>query len=146
MNESFHIRDYRPDDFPAVEALWRAVGMATPQRGDSAEVIERTLRIENARLIVLEETPGESVAGTSWITCDGRRLLLHHFAVAPDLQGRGLSKILLRASLEHARAAGLQMKLEVARANTRAVDLYKRAGFKSLGDYEVYILRDVSGG
>jgi ribosomal protein S18 acetylase RimI-like enzyme len=143
MNAPFRIRDYRPGDFPAVEALWKAVGMAAPQRGDSAEVIERTLRIESARLFVLEETDGGRIAGTSWITCDGRRLLLHHFAVAPDLQGRGLSKILLRASLDQAREAGLQMKLEVARGNTRAVELYKKAGFKSLGDYEVYILRSL---
>jgi len=119
--------------------------MATPGRGDSADVIDRTLRIAKARLFVLEEKDGERIVGTSWITCDGRRLLLHHFAVAPDLQGRGLSKILLKASLDQARAAGLQMKLEVARNNTRAVELYKKAGFESLGDYEVYILRDVSG-
>jgi ribosomal protein S18 acetylase RimI-like enzyme len=145
MSAPFRIRDYRPGDFPAVEALWRTVGMATPGRGDSADVIDRTLRIAKARLFVLEEKDGERIVGTSWITCDGRRLLLHHFAVAPDLQGRGLSKILLKASLDQARAAGLQMKLEVARNNTRAVELYKKAGFESLGDYEVYILRDVSG-
>jgi len=60
-------------------------------------------------------------------------------AVDPSFQGRGLSKILLRATLDHARAAGLPMKLEVGRANIRAVDLYKKAGFESLGDYEVYI-------
>ena len=113
--------------------------MAPPGRGDSAFVIERTLRQEFARLILLEETDGGRIVGTSWITCDGRRLLLHHFAVGLDFQGRGLSKILLQATLEHARAAGLPMKLEVSRANTRAVDLYKRAGFQSLGDYEVYI-------
>lgn len=116
--------------------------MVMPGRGDSAGVIERTLRQEFARLILLEEGAGSRIVGTSWITCDGRRLLLHHFAVELSLQGRGLSKILLQATLEHVRAAGLPMKLEVARTNTRAVDLYKRAGFESLGDYEVYILRD----
>jgi ribosomal protein S18 acetylase RimI-like enzyme len=146
MDGLFRIRDYRPEDFPAIEVLWKAVGMAAPQRGDTAEVIERTLRIEQARLFVLEEEAGGRIAGTSWITCDGRRLLLHHFAVEPSLQGRGLSKILLRASLDHARAAGLQVKLEVSRGNTHAIELYKKAGFTSLGDYEVYILRDLKRG
>jgi len=146
MSAPFRIRDYRLEDFPAIEVLWKAVGMAAPQRGDTAEVIERSLRIENARLLVLEKTADESVAGTVWLTCDGRRLLLHHFAVEPSLQGRGLSKILLQASLDHARAAGLQVKLEVARGNTHAVELYKNAGFTSLGDYEVYILRDLRRG
>jgi ribosomal protein S18 acetylase RimI-like enzyme len=116
--------------------------MADRARGDTAEVVERTLRQEHARFLLLVDAGTGDVVGTSWISSDGRRLYLHHFAVKPSHQGRGLSRILLLASLEHARAAGLQMKLEVNRANTRAVELYKGAGFKSLGDYEVYILRD----
>ncbi len=141
MSDPYRVRDYGTGDYPAVEAVWRAVDMATAGQGDSADVIERTLRIEHARFLLLEETAGGRIVGTSWITCDGRRLLLHHFAVEPSRQGLGLSKILLRAALEHARAAGMQMKLEVARDNTRAIELYKKGGFKSLGDYEVYILR-----
>ena len=141
----YRIRDYRPGDFPELEALWREVGMATPGRGDTEDVVERTLKIAGARLLILEDAPSRELVGASWITSDGRRLFLHHFAVKPSHQGRGLSKVLLRASLDQARAAGLQIKLEVARDNERAVGLYRKAGFKSLGDYEVYILRDVRG-
>jgi ribosomal protein S18 acetylase RimI-like enzyme len=140
------IRDYRPGDFAAILEIWTALGMAHPDRGDDARIIEGTLRHEHARLLLLEETAGGSIVGTSWITCDGRRLFLHHFGIKPSHQGKGLSKILLKASLDQARAAGMQMKLEVNRANTHAVGLYKGAGFKSLGDFEVYILRDVKGG
>jgi [ribosomal protein S18]-alanine N-acetyltransferase len=143
--DGYRIRDYRPGDFAALDALWREVGMATPGRGDTEEVVERTLKIDGARLLVLEDAASGDMIGASWITNDGRRLYLHHFAVKPSHQGRGLSKVLLRASLEHACAAGLQIKLEVARNNERAVGLYRKAGFKSLGDYEVYILRDVRG-
>ena len=145
MSDRFRIRDYRPADFGPVQALWEAVDMGGLKRGDTAEVIDRTLRQAQARFFVLEAPGSGDIAGTSWITCDGRRLLLHHFAVKPEYQGRGLSKLLLEASLRHAREAGLPIKLEVARNNLRAVELYKKAGFKSLGDYEVYILRDVKG-
>ncbi len=142
----YRVRDYRPGDFGGIRKIWESVGMSDPARGDDSAVIERTLRHEHARLLLLEDVESGVIAGTSWITNDGRRLLLHHFAVKPSYQGRGLSKILLQASLDHACVAGLQIKLEVHRSNTRAVELYKKAGFKSLGDYEVLILRDVDGG
>jgi hypothetical protein len=31
----------------------------------------------------------------------------------------------------------------VHRENARAIDLYERGGFQRLGDYDVYIVRDV---
>ena len=140
----YRVRDYGPGDFPSVEALWREAGMASPQRGDTADVVDRTLRHEGARLLVLEDAESGSLVGTSWMTCDGRRLHLHHFAVAERFRGRGLSKILLEASLRHAKAAGIQVKLEVHKANAAAVGLYRRAGFETIGDYEVYIIRDLT--
>jgi ribosomal protein S18 acetylase RimI-like enzyme len=138
----FRVRDYGPGDFPQVEAVWREAGMAAPKRGDSAEVVDRTLRHEGARLFVLEDGETGRLAGTSWMTCDGRRIHLHHFAVAGEWRGRGLAKILLEASLRHVRAEGIQVKLEVHKANGPAVGLYRKAGFETIGDYEVYIIRD----
>jgi ribosomal protein S18 acetylase RimI-like enzyme len=38
---------------------------------------------------------------------------------------------------------GLQIKLEVHQSNERAINFYKKAGFKRLGDYDVYIIRDL---
>jgi ribosomal protein S18 acetylase RimI-like enzyme len=84
------------------------------------------------------------VVGTSWLTNDGRRLYLHHFAIDPEFQGGGLSKPLLRESLKIAREIGLQVKLEVHQDNERAINFYKKAGFQRLGDYDVYIIRDLS--
>ncbi len=85
----------------------------------------------------------ETIIGTSWITFDGRRLYLHHFAIAPARQGRGLAWPLLRESLRVARQMGYQVKLEVHRSNMIATALYKKAGFQYLGDYDVYIIRDI---
>jgi len=137
-----HVRDYEEKDYPRVAAIWEQTGISTPGRGDTAVVIGETLA-HGGRLLVLEEKAGGVVIGTSWLTNDGRRLYLHHFAIAPELQGRGLSKPLLRASLQVARETGLQIKLEVHQDNARAVNLYRHAGFQRLGDYDVYIIRDL---
>ncbi|MDD8026817.1 MAG: GNAT family N-acetyltransferase [Acidobacteriota bacterium] len=118
--------------------------MASPKRGDTADVVDRSLRNEGARLFVIEDAETGRLAGTSWLTCDGRRLHLHHFAVAAALRGRGLAKILLEASLHHVKTEGLQVKLEVHKSNTPAVELYRKAGFETIGDYEVYIIRDLT--
>jgi [ribosomal protein S18]-alanine N-acetyltransferase len=142
MCDEFILRDYRPGDFGAVAEVWAETGMGSPVRGDTADVVARTLSIPGARLILLEHRPEAVIVGTSWITCDGRRLFLHHFGIRPSFQGRGLSKILLRETLAHARAAGLQIKLEVHRSNRRAIELYRNGGFEALGEYDVYIIRD----
>jgi ribosomal protein S18 acetylase RimI-like enzyme len=135
------IREYRDTDFREVSDLWEQTGMGGPVRGDDAATIQKTLQT-GGRLLVLTLTEGEKIVGTSWLTNDGRRLYLHHFGILPEYQGRGWSGMLLQASLDIARSANMQIKLEVHRTNKRAVEIYKKAGFRYLGDYEVYIIRD----
>jgi len=60
----------------------------------------------------------------------------------PEFQGKGFAEKLLKVSLEFAKTTGLQIKLEVHKNNARAMDLYEKGGFKYLGDYLVYIIRD----
>lgn len=141
--EGFFVRDYWAADYPHVAEIWEKSGISTPGRGDSAEVIENTLR-RNGRLLVLVDRDRDTVVGTSWLTNDGRRLYLHHFAITPECQGLGLSKPLLRESLKIAKAVGLQVKIEVHRDNQKALELYRKAGFKRLGDYDVMIIRDLN--
>jgi ribosomal-protein-alanine N-acetyltransferase len=143
VKENFFIRDYWAADYPHVADIWERSGISTPGRGDTAEVIENTLR-RNGRLLVLVDEANDKVVGTSWLTNDGRRLYMHHFAIDPVHQGRGFSKPLLRATLKIAKEIGLQLKLEVHGTNKKAISLYKDFGFKHLGDYDVYIIRDLS--
>ncbi|NMC41647.1 MAG: GNAT family N-acetyltransferase [Bacteroidales bacterium] len=140
--KDFIIRDYKQDDFREVARLWESTGMGRPERSDSNEVILRTLKTGGALLVMVEKDSG-TICGTSWITSDGRRTYLHHFGILPSFQGRGLANLLMEATLEKVRDAGLQAKLEVHRSNHRAVSLYKKFGFGYLGDYDVYIKRDI---
>jgi len=134
------IRDYIDKDFNEVNKLWNDTGMGGAVRGDNNEVIKRTL-IAGGRLRIMQFPGSEDIIGTSWLTTDHRRTYLHHFGILPAYQGKGLSKILLEDSLKIAKETGYQIKLEVHENNMKALQLYKKYGFKYLGDYLVYIIR-----
>lgn len=134
------IREMQVNDIPAVLRVWEETGMGGVARGDGPEVILRTLRHGGVMYVLIAQ---EVLIGTSWITSDGRRLYLHHFGIRPAWQGKGYSGYLLKASLAFAKRMKMQIKLEVHRNNEIAVNLYKKAGFSYLGDYDVYIIRSI---
>ena len=139
---NLNIRDYKPEDFEQVDRLWKDTGMGGDERADDNKIIEQTLNL-GGRLIILEDTSSGDIIGTSWLTTDGRRIFLHHFGIRPEHQGKGYSKKLLKESLEFAKSTGKQIKLEVHRTkNLRAINLYRKYGFKYLGDYDDYIIRN----
>lgn len=144
MNNDFEIRQYREGDYEHIAGFWELTGMGSPERGDSKRVVEDTIRLGGS-LLVMEEKISGRIAGTSWMTFDGRRILLHHFGIRPELQGNGLSKFLLEESLKFVKKKGYQVKLEVHNNNIKAINLYKKYGFRHLGEYNVYIIRDISG-
>ena len=137
------IREYHKGDFNAIMNLWMATGLSRPERGDDEATVERSIEMGGRMLVMCTEDPAQNIIGTSWMTFDGRRLHLHHFGIDPAFQGQGLAKELLRESLRFVKEKGYQVKLEVHRSNTVAVELYRKAGFEFLGDYDVYIIRDI---
>ncbi|MCD6122083.1 MAG: GNAT family N-acetyltransferase [Spirochaetales bacterium] len=145
MERHYIIRDYKENDYQALVDLWNRTGLNTPGRGDDRQVINRTLSM-GARLFILATdnaaSGGNTLIGSAWITTDGRRLYMHHFGIVPEFQGIGLSKRLLKKTLQYAKDRGMQIKLEVHRDNETAKRIYLKGGFKYLGDYQVYIIRD----
>ena len=137
------VRHYSRGDFKGIMVLWTATGLSRPERGDDEATIERSIALGGAMLIMCDGNNGGNIIGTSWMTFDGRRIHLHHFGITPSYQGRGLSQLLVKESLTFVREKGYQVKLEVHRTNEAAVQLYKKAGFEYLGDYDIYIIRDV---
>jgi len=141
QDDNFFIRDYREEDFEGIARLWKLTGMGNPERGDSRHIVSETIRM-GGKLLVIEEKGSGKISGTSWLTFDGRRIMLHHFAVLPEFQGYGLSKTLMKESLRFVRSKDVQVKLEVHSSNKKAINLYKIFGFKHLEGYDVYIIRD----
>ena len=132
------LREFEEGDFASLSELWTATGIGNPARGDSLETVQSTLS-RGGRLLVLAAEG--RIVGSAWISDDGRRLYLHHMAVLPELQGRGLGKRLMEAAVGVARERRMQMKLEVSEANAGAISLYRNYGFETLEGYRTMIRR-----
>lgn len=140
---NINIRDYKLKDYDGLMNVWKQTNLSTPNRGDDEKTIANTLKL-GGKLLIMEDVSINKIVGTSWMTTDGRRLYLHHFGILPEYQGKGLSKLLLSESNKFAIKLGQQFKLEVHKDNHIAKNLYKNYGFNYLGDYEVYIVRDLN--
>lgn len=132
------IRSYQNGDYKGVMNVWEATCVGSSKRGDTEKIIEHSIEI-GGQMLILESS--NKIIGTSWMTFDGRRIHLHHLAVLPEYQNQGYGKALTEASIEFARKKGFQIKLEVHQNNKTAINLYKKLGFKYLGDYDLYIIR-----
>ena len=132
------LREYRPEDFPQVEQLWKETGVFRPERGDGPETIF-SCNEQGGKFLILEDETKQRIIGTSWLSWDGRRIHMQYFAVSPSMQGRGYGRQLALASMEFARSKKAPIKLEVHRNNIPAIQLYKSMGFKIIEGYEVYI-------
>lgn len=136
------IREYQSSDYHQIIELWQLTGLGGAQRGDNQQIIEQSIAM-GGKFLVACNANGK-VVGTSWMTFDGRRIHLHHFGVSPSFQRMGIGKLLTRQSLVFAKEKGYQIKLEVHQSNVNAINLYKQFGFTFLGDYDVYIIRDLT--
>jgi ribosomal protein S18 acetylase RimI-like enzyme len=136
------IRDFIRSDFQGLMEVWQLTGLGSAQRGDSLEIIEHSIEI-GGKMLMVEDSAGK-IIGTSWMTFDGRRIHLHHFGIHPEYKRRGIGIMLAKESLKFVKQKGYQVKLEVHKDNLAAIELYKKLGFTYLGDYDVYIIRDLS--
>lgn len=133
------IRFYQQNDFDELSKLWMESGVGSPARNDTQESIEECLRIGGALWLALDQN---LIVGSAWLTYDGRRLYLHHMAVLPRYQNQGVGNLLMERCVAFGKEKNKQMKLEVHRANQRAIHLYQKYGFSALGDYDTYLLRE----
>lgn len=140
--EDYIIRDYTTKDYSGVNELWKETGLGGSQRGDNDKIIEQSIQL-GGKLIIIENTETKEIIGSSWMTFDGRRIHLHHIGVKPIFQNKGLGKLLTKESIKFAKEKGYQIKLEVHKNNKKAINLYKKMGFTYLGNYDVYIIRDL---
>lgn len=135
------VREYCRNDYHAVDSLWKETGMGGAERGDDHKTIEETIKL-GGKLFILENTVNHDIIGTAWMTYNGRRIYLHHFGIITNHQGNGYSEYLMKEVLAFVKTKGKQIKLEVHHSNKKAIVLYKKYGFKYLGDYKVFIIRD----
>lgn len=124
--------------FTDVSRLWMESGVGNPERGDNFEVVERSLKHGGLLLMAYQN---DLAIGTLWLTHDYRRVYIHHMAVKPEHQNRGIGKALLKEAIDVANEIGYQAKLEVHIDNPAARKIYTEAGFKYLDGYLLMIKR-----
>jgi len=107
------IRDYQPGDFQQLFSLWQELDMGGAERGDTPEIVLRTIEM-GGRLLVAENPASGELIGSSWLTFDGRRIFLHHFGIKKNYQRKGWGMQLALESLRIIRQMGCQVKLEVS--------------------------------
>ena len=135
------IVDYDTNDYSELSAHWTELGLGGLHRGDNAEIIDRCNALGG--FLILMKTETGKIIGSSWVTVDGRRSYLHHFGIAKEYQTKGFAAKLMDESMRRIKEIGMQSKLEVHRNNFKAISLYKKFEFGYLGDYDVYINRNI---
>ncbi|MGI6199437.1 MAG: GNAT family N-acetyltransferase [Christensenellales bacterium] len=134
------IRLYRPQDVPAMAALWNLI----LEQGDSFPG-EEPLTLEQAATFFAEQSAsavaeeGDQLMGLYVLHPNNIGRCSHvgnaSYAVQPGLRGRGIGRALVRHSLDTARELGFRaMQFNaVVSTNARAIALYEQMGFQPIG-------------
>lgn len=118
----------RPCDVSSVIRLWKksqGVGIGksdTPAR--ARKFLQRNPGISSVVYI------DGLLVGAVLCGHDGRRGFIHHLAVAPDQQGRGLGRVLVKRCLRHLRKAGIHKCYGlIFAANRRGRKFWRKIGW-----------------
>jgi ribosomal protein S18 acetylase RimI-like enzyme len=136
------IRDARPDEYAAVGELrvtaYRALGLL-PDGSRYADTLRAFGFGDDCAVLVAADETGNDVLGTvtlepfdptSELARDDTEADIRAFAVVPDVQGRGIGRMLLLAVIECAEKRGLRRLRVCTQPGMRAAQhLYETTGF-----------------
>ncbi|HPF86795.1 MAG TPA: GNAT family N-acetyltransferase [Candidatus Limiplasma sp.] len=133
-SQGITIRPMMADDYDPAVQLWMATpGMGLNSIDDSREGIARYLRRNPTTSFVAMD--GDTLAGVILCGHDGRRGIIHHTAVRPDLRGRGIGKALAQAAIEALRREGIaKVWLVVFKRNISGNAFWEHLGFDARED------------
>jgi GNAT superfamily N-acetyltransferase len=91
-----------------------------------------------AQDVVIIQLNGDEV-GLMTSTRSAGAIDLHQLFVLPAHQSRGVGAACMELLIDEARAAGLPIRLQVLKVNTRAAGFYLRLGFTATGETESHV-------
>ena len=128
------IREFKPEDYPEVLKLWKVTKQVALDRKWVYELKAR----RQPDLFLIAEVDGK-IVGTAVSTHDVQFSQIHHLAVHPDYQGRGIGSKLLSEMERRLKARGcLGILITVSKKNPRYYEVlkfYRKRGFRVVGDY-----------
>ncbi len=107
----------------------------------SPELLEEILSKNDTT--ILKYTEQGTLLGCVELRRDAGKLYLGMLTVAPNLQGRGIGKILLKAAEDEAKAIACKaIYMTVISNRTELIDWYKRHGYSETGERKPFNLPD----
>lgn len=138
-------RDVRPDDFPAVAAIYghhvlSGFGSFEESPPASEEMFRRAQTVRALGLPYLVAEENEAVIGFAYASPFRPRPAYRYTAedsvyVAPEAMGRGVGRILLQAIIDRCQAMGLRQMMAIIgdSDNQASIGLHRALGFEILG-------------
>ena len=127
------LREFRfPEDYAEALSLWQHAGPGIHvRRSDEPEEIQKKLQ-RDPDLFLIAETEGR-IVGSVIGGFDGRRGLIYHLAVDPELRQRGIGRLLMDEVERRLKAKGcIRCYLMVAANNDNAIRFYKDRGWEDM--------------
>ncbi len=136
MNRDFLVRPVENRDLEELVELEE-----TSFSGDrmSRRRFQHWIKASNRVFLVVENNRKAVAYGLVFLHKGTRLARLYSITVSGLMRGKGIGKMLLLA-LEHAASekGRFTMRLEVAKDNDRAINLYESLGYRSFGEYHDY--------
>lgn len=128
MDEDALVRAYCEKDRHGVVEIWNLVFADDPPWSEPNAVIDTKLTVQ-PDLFLIAELEGK-VIGTALAGFDGVRGWVHHVAVHPDFQRRGIAASLMTAAEAGLKKMGCRkLNLQVRATNTSVLAFYEELGF-----------------
>lgn|GEM_PF-1141898 len=128
------IREFKPEDYYEVYKLWKLTKQVALDRKWIYELKAK----RQPDLFLVAEVDGK-VVGAVVSTYDVQFSHVHHLAVHPDYQNRGIGSLLLSEIERRLKARGcLGLLITVNKRNPRyeeVLKFYRKRGFRVIGDY-----------
>ena len=131
MANEISTREFQIDDYQAAIQLWAGLEGVEIAEGDSKEDLAKYL-LRNPGLSRVAEQ-GNQLAGVALCGHDGRRGFIHHLAVDPAFQQKGIGGRLVAECLDGLRQIGLKRVLIlVAADNLPGRAFWRREGWEEV--------------
>ncbi|MFT6408899.1 MAG: ribosomal protein S18 acetylase RimI-like enzyme [Arenicella sp.] len=122
-----NIRPFDIDDQAALIALWREVGLATPQN-DSHKDIKRKLQVDPELLLVA--IIDRAIVGSVMGGYEGHRGWINYLAVSPNFQRQGIASELMRRVESDLLLKGCaKINLQIRAINKSVLAFYVALGY-----------------
>ncbi len=136
MKPAILIRQFNYDqDYESVKFLWQNSGPGIQlSRSDSPLEIQKKLERDPDLFLVAEND--QQILGSVLGGFDGRRGIVYHLAVQPDLRKLGIGEALMTELEDRLKAKGcIRCYLLVTKNNLDAIEFYEKRGWDRLDLY-----------